>query len=448
MKKVLTIAGSDPCGGAGIQGDLKTFARFGVYGLSVITSITAQNTVGVQTIHDLPPDLVGSQIDSIARDINIDAVKTGMISNSGIIEKVSECILAYSIQYLVVDPVMYAKDGTPLLQPEARERLIKRLFPLSYLITPNIPEAEALSGIKIKDIGDMKRAIKKIKGMGVNNIIIKGGHLNLKGDAVDILYDGNGYTPYRSERIETGDIHGTGCTFAAAITAGLAQDMGLKEAVRSAKEFITTAIQHSLSIGKGLKISDHLFSLYRDRERYILLKRVEEAIKLLEKGEIGPLIPEVQSNLGAGLTSAYSINDVIGIPGRIIRYGKDIRTLSRPDFGVSRHIGRTVLTVMRHDPTKRAVMNIRYSDEIIDACRRLGMGIAQFDRRDEPEEVRSEEGQSLEWGINKAIKEFGSVPEIIYDKGGMGKEGMIRVIGDDPIELSLKILKIKGEVIG
>ena len=445
MKKALTIAGSDPCGGAGIQADLKTFAAFGVYGLSVVTSITAQNTVGVQGIHDLPPDFVALQINSVAGDIDIDAVKTGMLSNAGIIEKISECIAAYRIKYLVVDPVMYAKGGNPLLQPEAKETLIKRLFPLSYLITPNIPEAEDLSGIKIRDIGDMKKAIEKIRGMGVNNILIKGGHL--KEEAVDILYDGDGYTSYESERIKTGDIHGTGCTFAAAITAGLARDMGLKDAVRGAKDFITTTIQHSLSIGKGLNIPGHLFTLSRDKERYLLMKEVEEAIKLLDNGEIGALIPEVQSNLGVGLSSACSIDDVIGIPGRIIRFGKNIRTLSRPNFGVSKHIGSIVITVMRHDPAKRAVMNIRYSDEIIDACRELGMSIAYFDRMDEPEEVKSKEGHTLEWGVNKAIKEFGSVPDIIYDKGGMGKEGMIRVIAEDPIKLAIKILRIKKEVI-
>jgi len=442
MKRVLTIAGSDSGGGAGIQADLKTFSSLGVYGMSAITSITAQNTVGVQGIHDLPPEFVALQIDSVISDIGVDAAKTGMLSSSAIIDVVASKVKKYKIPNLVIDPVMYAKSGDPLLRPDARDTLINKLLPLSTLITPNISEAEFLSGIKIKGIEDMKKAGKKIKKRVGADVLVKGGHL--RGKAVDILYTDGEFFIFESERIDTKNTHGTGCTYSAAIASELAKGYSLYDAVKSAKVFIT---ENSIEIGKGKGPTNPIASLYRDTEKYRTLIEMESVIEKLKEAKIGILIPEVQSNMAVALSDAKGFDDVMAIPCRIIKYGNDIITVSRPNFGVSRHIASIVLTAIKFDPTKKAVMNIKYSPEIISACKKLNLKIGSFNRKDEPKKLKAKEGSSLEWGTEKAISESGFVPDIIYDTGDIGKEPIVRVIAENPEELSKKVISIKEYLI-
>ena len=445
MKRVLTIAGSDSGGGAGIQADLKTFSSLGVYGMSAITSITAQNTVGVQGIHDLHPEFVALQIDSVISDIGVDAAKTGMLSSSAIIDVVASKVKKYKIPNLVIDPVMYAKSGDPLLRPDARDTLINKLLPLSTLITPNISEAEFLSGIKIKGIEDMKKAGKKIKKRVGADVLVKGGHL--RGKAVDILYTDGEFFIFESERIDTKNTHGTGCTYSAAIASELAKGYSLYDAVKSAKVFITDAIKNSIEIGKGKGPTNPIASLYRDTEKYRTLIEMESVIEKLKEAKIGILIPEVQSNMAVALSDAKGFDDVMAIPCRIIKYGNDIITVSRPNFGVSRHIASIVLTAIKFDPTKKAVMNIKYSPEIISACKKLNLKIGSFNRKDEPKKLKAKEGSSLEWGTEKAISESGFVPDIIYDTGDIGKEPIVRVIAENPEELSKKVISIKEYLI-
>ena len=212
--RVLTIAGSDSGGGAGIQADLKTITVRGGFGMSVITALTAQNTLGVHGIHDVPPAFVALQFDAVATDIGIDAAKTGMLSTSEIIRVVAGKIRRYGIVKLVVDPVMVAKGGMSLIREEAKKTLIAELIPLALVLTPNIPEAEVLSGIRIETLEDMKAAARIIRKMGAKHVVVKGGHLS--GDAVDLLYDGEDFLEFRSQRIATEDTHGTGCTYSAA----------------------------------------------------------------------------------------------------------------------------------------------------------------------------------------------------------------------------------------
>ncbi len=249
MRRTLTIAGSDSGGGAGIQADLKTFAALGVFGTSAITSVTAQNTVGVQGVHDLPPEFVGRQIDSILEDIAIDAAKTGMLSSAEIIEVVAAKVRAHRIERLVVDPVMVAKSGAPLLRPDAVNALIEHLLPLALVVTPNVPEAEALSGLTIAGLDGMRQAARRIHGMGPRYLVVKGGHL--QGRAIDLLFDGNAFAELDAERIDTPHTHGTGCVFSAAIAAHLAKEMPVPEAVSAAKRFVTSAIRHGFPLGKG-----------------------------------------------------------------------------------------------------------------------------------------------------------------------------------------------------
>ncbi|TFF84224.1 MAG: bifunctional hydroxymethylpyrimidine kinase/phosphomethylpyrimidine kinase [Promethearchaeota archaeon] len=253
MKKALTIAGSDSGGGAGIQADLKTFISRGVYGMSVITALTSQNTMGVQGIFEIEADFVGKQIDSIMTDIGADIWKIGMLGNEDIIRMVSNKVKQYNIQNLVLDPVMVAKSGDPLLRNEAQDALISQLIPLAYVITPNIFEAEVLSRMNINNIEDMHNAAKKIISLGVKYVIIKGGPFINEKFAIDLLYDGKNLIEYKSENLKTKNTHGSGCTFASAIAAELAKKYGIEKAVHIAKAYLTTLIKNSqnFNIGQG-----------------------------------------------------------------------------------------------------------------------------------------------------------------------------------------------------
>jgi len=259
MKKVLTIAGSDSGGGAGIQADLKTFAVRQVYGMSAITALTAQNTVGVQGIFEVDPEFVAKQIDSVMTDIGADAWKTGMLSNAEIIQIVADRATHYNVKLLIIDPVMVAKSGDPLLKAEAISTLISKIVPLAYIITPNLHEAQILTGIEINNLTEVQESAVKIFEMGAKNVIVKGGHLQDVNESIDILYDGKRFVEFRSPRIDTNNTHGTGCTYASAIAAELAKGQNIINAVRIAKAYLTNAIQRAdhLHIGKGHGPTDH-----------------------------------------------------------------------------------------------------------------------------------------------------------------------------------------------
>ena len=258
--KALTIAGSDSGAGAGIQADLKTFAAFGIYGTSVITAITAQNTVGVTKILELPADLVAAQLDAVVEDIGAQALKTGMLANSAIIEIVAEKIREHRLHNLVVDPVMVAKGGDLLLRPEAIEALRSRLIPLAVIVTPNLPEAEQLTGIPGSRLQDIKESARRIIAMGARSVVIKGGHR--KGPATDIFYDGKKFRELSAPRVRTPNTHGTGCTFSAAIAAGLAKGEKLENAVVQAKRYITQAIRKGFAIGSGHSPVHHFYRFW------------------------------------------------------------------------------------------------------------------------------------------------------------------------------------------
>jgi hydroxymethylpyrimidine/phosphomethylpyrimidine kinase len=250
--KVLCIGGSDSGGGAGIQADLKAVSVCGCWGLSVITAVTAQNTQGVQGIYPVSPEFVGKQLDSVLNDIGANAVKTGMLPTENIIQAVVKKIKKYKLSKVVVDPVMIAKGGKSLMNNKARVVLVKDLLPLAFAVTPNIPEAEILSKMKITSIADMKKAAVRIHELGVKNVLIKGGHLsgNRKSDVTDILYNGN-YYEFSSKRINLRDIHGTGCTYASALAAGIAKGNNIVEAALQAKIMIVAAIGNSINPGNG-----------------------------------------------------------------------------------------------------------------------------------------------------------------------------------------------------
>jgi hydroxymethylpyrimidine/phosphomethylpyrimidine kinase len=259
--KALTIAGSDSGGGAGIQADLKTFTAFGVHGSVVLTAVTAQNTLGVQAAHELPINLIAKQFDSIMSDIGTDAAKTGMLASPQIVELVSAKLREWSVGNLVVDPVMVAKSGDPLLADDARETLIRQLVPLAAVLTPNRHETAVLTGIEVNSAADAAEAAKRLLDLGPRWVVIKGVSSADARQAIDIVTDGTDTFEVVGQRIETQHTHGTGCTYSAAIAAGLAQGLAPSEAIRKAKRYITAAIGSAPHIGAGQGPVDHTTGL-------------------------------------------------------------------------------------------------------------------------------------------------------------------------------------------
>ena len=263
IKQVLTIAGSDSGGGAGIQADLKAMSANGVFAMSVITAITAQNTEEVTDVFELPSSIIASQLDAVFDDFDVAAVKTGMLSSTAIVEIVVKMLTLQKIATLVVDPVMVSKSGHPLLRPDAVDAVKTQLLPLAFVVTPNIHEAQQLSGIQITSLADARRAAKVIHGFGCKHVLIKGGHL-LSERATDLLYDGRFFNVLKGEFIETRHTHGTGCTFASALTAHLARGRSVLDAAQAAKTYVTQAIRHGLAIGHGHGPTDHFYFLERE----------------------------------------------------------------------------------------------------------------------------------------------------------------------------------------
>jgi hydroxymethylpyrimidine/phosphomethylpyrimidine kinase len=258
VRTALTIAGSDSGGGAGIQADLKTFAAHGVYGTSAVTAVTAQNTTGVTAIEALSADLVTAQIEAVMSDIGAHAAKTGMLANAAIVEAVAAAVEDLEIPLLVVDPVMISKSGDTLLDDEAFAMMKAELLRRAFLVTPNLPEAEALSGVTIRGDEDRREAARRIVALGASAVIVKGGHARSQG-IVDLLYDGHRFTEFRTERVSGRDLHGTGCTFAAALTAHLALGQTLVEAVPLAQAYVAGAIRHAPGLGRGHGPVDHFW---------------------------------------------------------------------------------------------------------------------------------------------------------------------------------------------
>jgi len=245
----LAIGGSDSSGGAGIQADLKTFASFGVHGLSVLTAVTAQSPTGVHNIYPVPPDFVAEQLDSVLGSMKVESVKCGMLYTPEVVEVVSDRIQKYRLSKFVVDPILWAGTGESLLQPQARTLLSQLLFPLAFLLIPNIPEAEAFTGQTIRSVAEMKEACRILYDKGSQNILTKGGHLSTSSFVIDVLYDGKNFYEFPAVRVPNRSVHGAGCVFSAAITSGLSKNLPLLQAIQQAKEFITHAIQNSFPVG-------------------------------------------------------------------------------------------------------------------------------------------------------------------------------------------------------
>ncbi len=441
----ITIAGSDSGGGAGIQADLKTFAALGVHGTTAITSVTAQNTYSVTAVEDLKPEIIEEQIRVVAEDLGIDAGKTGMLHAEEIIKTVSSTISKYKFP-LVVDPVMIAKSGAHLLKPEAIDALESNLLPNATVVTPNRFEAEKLSKMQIKNLKDAKVAAKKIFKMGPKAVVIKGGHLEEK-DTVDLLYYEGRFQTFRAPRLDVKTTHGTGCSFSAAIAAGLAKKLDVPTAVKNAKEIVTLGIKFGLNIGKGYGPVNPMAHLYRESSRYNVLLNLEKAKELIEATpKTAILVPEVGMNIAMAIPRAENLQDVAAIDGRIAKTSEGPKAVGSARFGCSSHLSKYILEIIRHDEKKMAAINLEFSDNILRILEQLNMAVSFYDRREEPEQIRNIEGMTIPWGIKEAIKRIGKAPDAIYHRGGMGKEPMIVLFGKEAYDLAKLAVKIAKKV--
>jgi hydroxymethylpyrimidine/phosphomethylpyrimidine kinase len=441
IPRALTVAGSDSGGGAGIQADLKTFAALGVHGMSAITSITAQNTYSVTRVVDLDPEVVVEQIRVCVEDIGVDAIKTGMLHTIDIIRAVADELRKISAPK-VVDPVMVAKSGAPLLRENAIKTLVEELIPIADVVTPNAREAERLTGIPVKRLEDQKNAAKEIAELGARAVVVKGGHLD--GPMVrDVLYFNGDYIVLESERIQTKNTHGTGCTFASAIAAHLAHGTEIVQAVRKAKEFVTDAIRYGLDLGKGSGPVNPLWATLRKAWLYEAIENVRVATEILERVDgIGWICPESMINLAEVVPYGSSNDDVVGIPGRIVNVGGRLRASSCPRPGGSRHVASAVLVAHSLDRRVRAAMNVRYDERILESAVRLGMSVSSYDRSKEPPEIKNVEGMTIRWGVREAFNQAGKVTDIVYHMGDFGKEPMITIFGEDAVDVVKKLLRI------
>ncbi len=365
---VLTIGGSDSGGGAGIQADIKTFSALGLHGTSAITAITAQNTLGVQHVYGLPPDQVRAQLESITDDFSIAYAKTGMLHSAEIVDVVADHLRMAGIPF-VLDPVFEAEAGGRLLRPEAVSALKAHLIPLAKVVTPNIFEAEALTGIRVRDMDSASLAAQEILSLGSRAVIVKGGHL----DCTDLLAEGPEVCYLSSERVP-GQNHGVGCTFSAALTSFLANGCSMKDAARNAKEFAKKALRGSLRVGKGVGPVNQAAYLREEASRYRVLCDLQEAADLLmNEPKFFELIADTGSNPAMAIPNASTPADVAAVEDGLVKFGGRVCQSGCIRFGAGGDIAHTILAAMKTDPMTRAAINL--GPKALPACEALGLSI-------------------------------------------------------------------------
>lgn len=446
----LTIAGSDSGGGAGIQADLKTFEARDVFGTSAITAITAQNTTGVDASQPIDPDVVRQQIWSVVDDFPVGAVKTGMLATPDITETVASTLSEIRNRptggegsgeglSLVVDPVMVAEAGDPLLADDAINVLEEGLVPQATFVTPNADEAELLTGRTVETAADVEHAARELVNMGANAALVTGGHLD--GDPIDILVtrdsdpdqgldpkaDGETVTRFEHDRLETAATHGSGCTISATITAELAKGAQLHDAAEAGVEFVTETIRFGYNLGAGAGPVHHLAPMRTRADVGDQCRTVSRAVAELASPEFAPLVPEVGMNVAAAPRYATSPDDVVAIDGRLHRTTTGVRATGGAVPGASSHVARFLLGIRETDPTVAAACNVRHSREIGAVLRdEDAWDVEVIDRTNEPDDAAG----TMDWAAREAMRDREQAPDAVLDDGAVGKEAMVRVVAE------------------
>lgn len=430
---LLSIGGSDPSSGAGIQSDVKTFDALNSYGLTVITAITGQNTSNFGMIQPVSKKILKNQLELLISDFKIDGIKIGMVYNSEIIKTIHGELKNKKIP-IILDPVIKSTTGGLLIEKNAIKDFKKFLIPLASIITPNKFEAEFLSQIKINSKKSLLKAAQKIQKMGAKNVVITGAEIKNNKISDFILEEENQYMI--SGKIIPKTNHGSGCNYSSSLLVSIANGKPLKESVKFSKQFTYNSIKNAKNIGYGIEITQ-----IKNQDK-IQTELSNEINKFIQIKNIYKNIPECQTNFVFSKIKPKSINDVLGISGRIVKTGNNVKVAGDLTYGGSKHVATALITMNKKYPEIRSAINLKYNEETILKFRKKRLIISSYDRSVEPDKIKNKEGSSIEWGIKYAIKKLESPPDIIYHKGDFGKEAMIIVFAKTPASIIEKVSKL------
>ena len=422
---ILSIGGSDPSSGAGIQSDIKTFSNHDAYGFTIVTAITSQNTKKVTSIEPVSAKSLRAQLDSILSDFHIDAIKIGMVYDSQTISVIHSKLRNVRVP-IVVDPVIKSTTGAMLLKKSALRDYKKMMVPLADVITPNRFEAKALSGIS-----NTNKSAKKIQSMGAKCVIITGA-ASSNGKISDFVLEESREYIISGKKIPIKN-HGSGCNYSASIAVSLANGNTIHDAVKTAKDYVYQSIKHSKKIGKGVNITHKNIS----NEMRELSNSINEFRQIKN---IYKVIPECQTNFVFAKKNPRNIMDVLGVSGRLVKSGKDVVTAGEIVYGGSQHVGTAVIQVCKKFPEIRSGLNIKYDPKIISNAKKSKFVILRYDRSKEPKKSKQKENYSISWGISNCLN--AKSPDIIYHRGDIGKEPMILIFGRNPNEIIQKVSKL------
>ena len=442
LPQALTIAGSDSGGGAGVQADLKTMEALDTFATSAITNVTAQNTVGVESIHPIPVEEVKAQIEAIRGDFELQAVKTGMLGVEPVVETVASYAADMDVPF-VVDPVMIATSGDRLLDRDA-EVAYEELISESAVVTPNADEAKILTDIPIEDRDSMRTAGERLVEMGAETALIKGGHVGDEHVVRDVIVTQDDVTTLEHARVDSDATHGSGCTLSSAIAARLAHGEEIPNAIKFGVTFMTRAIRYSLDVGEGPGTVHHLSDIRERSARQPTQETVESVVQQLVSAEVSSIVPEVGMNVVGATPYAEQPEEIVAVEGRIAQTMDGIRTTRGTRFGASSHVARFLLSAREHDPDLRFAANLRFDDAIERALEEVDAKVVEIDRTNEPEP--EEEGSTMGWAAERAFGQSETTPAIVFDRGDVGKEPITRLLAKDATDLETRALSIAERV--
>ncbi|RDJ31454.1 MAG: bifunctional hydroxymethylpyrimidine kinase/phosphomethylpyrimidine kinase [Crenarchaeota archaeon] len=429
---ILTIGGSDPSSGAGIQSDIKTFSDLGCHGFTVITAITSQNSSKYKKTEPVSAKMVSSQIDAIVSDFKVDAIKIGMVFNSEIIKILNKKLKDFDVPK-ILDPVIKSTTGGVLLEKNALNDLKKFLLPICDVITPNKNEAEILTKIKINSRKDLLDCSKEFQKLGISKVIITGMEFE-KERISDIVFEDSKSYQVKSKKINSIN-HGSGCTYSSALTVALSKGNNLKNSVKFAKKYSLNSIKNATNIGKGI-------TLTKSKEDPLKKKLQNEITNFISMKDSYKLIPECQTNFVFSKRKPKNTKDVLGVQGRLVKAGNTVLIAGNLEYNGSKHVATALVTISKKFPDICSAINLKFDQDSLRKLTKKGLEIVSYERKKEPSKSKKKEGSSISWGVENAIKKSKIMPDVIYHKGDFGKEAMILIFGTNPNDVMKKVRKI------